>query len=558
MKRSIIQGWGGELFIADGVRFHPVDSTLVSTATESSANGALKLSDTRPSSTPYDAAFFGGINTWYPGAYANHKALSIHKGKVYQALNVASESNGQVYLGYWDGSGMFTHGGSAYSTSPGRCGRGFCFISPSGSITAKSSDLGIIEHNGNIFFIGAFRGTIVNNPWVSKFGWATTDETAHVAKDRSYRTWSVTSNNKKLISPSTTFLPDVTRYSHLDCCDLLSVDADIYYVNWVDTLKFPGGSGTPILVHSDIAHPTSKCLCIWPSGGFVNGVSNGERRIFALHGSGVLHRITDNGLETQVDFTNVRSFVARDTDNFSARINSNVDEPQRSCLLIKNNNKLHSFVITAASGYTHFECTGSPSGTASWIDKTDSLPEAIKSNDGCIYGYTDEDNNRLVVAHTTWGNAGIYGILGVNKSAGATSIYEYDTEWKKISEGMLGWPSRGIFQYNNAGPAVHVPSGSNPTVYPAKDYALVEYTVLDHYSRNVDVDVEYSKDAGLSWAEARRFRDYTSRQLLGSGVKNLPTSPAGITYPFYWDFVNDVGYNTKKHCFIRVRPRLVK
>ncbi len=86
------------------------------------------------------------------------------------------------------------------------------------------------------------------------------------------------------------------------------------------------------------------------------------------------------------------------------------------------------------------------------------------------------------------------------------------------------------------------------------DYAILSYDLFDQLARPVNVNVEYTIDEGLTWQTARRFKSYVDGQPLGSGTANLPTSPDGASYTFFWDFVNDVGFNTEKDAQLRVRP----
>ena len=68
--------------------------------------------------------------------------------------------------------------------------------------------------------------------------------------------------------------------------------------------------------------------------------------------------------------------------------------------------------------------------------------------------------------------------------------------------------------------------------------------------------MEYSIDQGSSWSTARRFKSYTTGQLMGSGVANLPSNKNGISYEFWWDYVNDIGFNNEQEVLLRITPKI--
>lgn len=564
MIPSFAQGPGGQIYYFDGGAVELVNLTLVSDPTESLSIGAANTNKSSPN-LGYNEFFFGGINSYWPASYANHKPAAFYLGKLYMGLNNVKDSLGHLYIGRWDGSGIFKHGGSAYGTSPGRCGRGFEFLCPSGNHDVKSSDLGFLVHNSNLFIVGQHWGNQESpgaNLWLTRYKWHWYHNAfgaTPTRKQRRYRVASIDKNGKKIMGPPTTFTGDASQSEHTHCCDLISYGNDIYFASWVDLLRIHGGSGQIQLIEKTINIPSAKSFAIWPSGGYIEDEPQSERRLLMLSESGVLKRVHASGTHTIADFALLRNNI-RTGDNFSARISSATLEPGRSCLLIKHNNVLHSFTPTATSGYMHFYCSGSPSGNGNWTDISDDMPVGLKANDGNIFGYVDEKRNKLYLAHFSMSKCGAYGHQGIQTSAGGINIYEMDTNnnFTSIYGGMVGSVPRGLIPYQNLGPYALIPSGTNPTVFKCSDYAIIQYKLYDHYRRNVDVDIEYSADAGLSWHTAKRFATYNNATLLGDGITNLTTSPEGKTYNFYWDYVDNGLFNIVKEALIRIRPRLTR
>jgi hypothetical protein len=289
-------------------------------------------------------------------------------------------------------------------------------------------------------------------------------------------------------------------------------------------------------------------------------VPQGPNELLYLAGSGVIKKVIDpSGTRTLFDTKYINNDVR--TGSAHTRITSATAEPGRSPFLASYNNKLRAFVISATSGYRYYTCDGIIASGSSWTDETQSLPDDLRRWDGNVFGYVDKVSNRMYVLQTTMSEVGLHGDQGAQKGAGGAYLYEFNSndEIREIGRFHLSEGGRGLIPYLNTGPYTMIPSGSNPTVYQSNDYAIVEYYLFDHYRRDVNVSIEYSIDNGASWHEARRFRSYVAGVgPLGSGISSLPTSPIGIKYDFYWDYVNDLGFGIVKDCLLRITPRLVR
>ena len=103
-----------------------------------------------------------------------------------------------------------------------------------------------------------------------------------------------------------------------------------------------------------------------------------------------------------------------------------------------------------------------------------------------------------------------------------------------------------------------MPSGSNPQVIASTDYALLSYELYSAYPTNVNVNIEYTINKGVSWNEASQFKSYSTGVLLGEGKENLSASFHGNTHTFYWNYVKDIGFNNLKEAKLRIISRVVR
>lgn len=391
-----------------------------------------------------------------------------------------------------------------------------------------------------------------------------------------------------------------TSYEDLNACDAISWGDDIFYANNVDIVQFPGGSGSPRLVELT-NQPSSKCFGIYPTSGFVNGSPLGDPRLLVLTGSGVLKRINFPG-DTNYN-TNGRPFGSNLFQNVQqpasgkpygttalvnlgslvsdflgpkvrtrgprGRIGSTTAQPDRNCLLKVHDNKLHAFFISAASGYYHFTCDGDPSVLDNWTDRTASVPTNLKIRDGNIYGFVDENFGTLNILHVAYSNVGVFGTNGANTGAGGWTLYSlnHDLVWRSLYSGASNGPPCGLIPYNPEGVYVQIPSGiyegpapGNPIAIASTDYVEIQYKLFCARKPNriADVSVQYTTDDGVSWHNAKRFKDYVTGELAGSGISNLEATPEGKTYTFTWAHVSDVGMNSNKNIRLRILPRFVR
>jgi hypothetical protein len=567
MIPAVSQSFGTQMFYIRGGSLTPFNLTFLSDLSFGRAVGQSEADRGGGATSDAHTYFFGGINTYWGGAYANHKPVAFYNAKLYQASNRAKDSDGWLYLTRFDGSGIFFHQGSDYQTDKWKGGRGSELITPSGVTSLlSSSDMGMLVYNGNLFIAGAITNASISpgsNKWVTDFGWDLRADTftinATKRKNRLYQMFVVDSNDKKIGSVRSQFLPHASQVEYTNTCDMIGHRDSVYYANWIDVLKFPGGSGAPIIIQQDLSNPSSKSFALWPASGYLNSVPSGQDSVFMLTGSGVLKRIlSPSGTETVVDFANIRTDSFRTSDNLTARINSSTIEPGRSCLLLPYNNKLNAFVISATSGYMHFICNGDPRTSSNWTDRSDFLPEELRRFDGNLFGFVDDFRNRLYTLHCSMSEVGLWGHVGVSKTAGGIKVSELnlDNSWTNIYRGVAGLPVRGFIPYMNEGPSILTPSGNNPEILKCSDYAILTYKLFDAFNRNTNVDIQYSLNRGLTWNDARRFRSYDTGQLLGSGLIGLPASPFGEEYLFYWDYVNDIGFNNVQEVIIRISPRL--
>ena len=572
MIPAVMQGWGNQMYLIRGGQVEIGGKSLYIESGslddevpfgQVDRNFAI-LSD-------FNHSMFGGHNTWYSAAYANHKPMAfLGKFRLLSAPNSAQDSSRKLYIVGFDGSGIFfTVPGLA--ERPYRNGPGFEFFSPSGTFSVACHDLALINHNDHVFMIGAHTNPDTGGTakWKNgDFGWTYEDSGDGLLTgnaDDNRRTYRVASINrttdKKILGPASLPIGATTATTnnqfHLQSCDLIALDDDLYYANWVDVLRFPGASGAPILIQNTNAAPRARSFEIFPSSGYQNGSPVGDRRLYVLQSDAQLRHVTTSGADLFVDLSTIKiDMTARATDNF-ARSSSTTDEPGRTPLLINFNNELHAFVTSATSGYTHFTCNGNPSGTGNWTDRTNDMFADLKRVDGCVYGFADEVTNKMYVMHVSYSKFGHFGCCGGGQGCGGGMwLYQYDVnrKWEEIWRGIIGLPPRGLIPYQPIGPFATAVSGTNTQVVACSDYAILSYDLFDQLARPVNVNIEYTVDEGLTWQTARRFKSYVDGQPLGSGVTDLSTSPDGVSYTFFWDFVNDVGFSTERDAQLRIRP----
>ena len=568
MQPAVMMAQGGQINYILGYLLKKINNTWMASAdTEVNEHIISSAANANNSSTVYDRKFMGGTSTYWPAAYANHKPCAFFKNKLYYSANNV-RSVGELYLGRFDGSGVLTYDAGVFAKYPWKSGKGTEFLSPSGATTnyMKSSDAAFLVHNGNLIIVAATWGNPSYSWDDAEWGWYLADASVgSEQKDRVYRAFVVDNDDKKIMSKGYQFLPDAGFRNDNHMCDAIGFGDDVYFATYIDIGRIQGGSGNITLAESTPGLKSAKSFAIYPNGGYTTaGASRHGSSLLCLSSSGVIKKIAPSGIAGVTTLTDL-SWMNSDIRNSAstalygtwARNNNATAQPIRAPLLMNFNHRLHAFIPTAASGFRHFYCSGQPSGTTNWHESTSLMPGDFKYWDGNMFGFVDDVRNKMVVAHCSMSEIGLYGYQGGQKGAGGISVYSYDTNnnWNALYRGVAGWQARGLVPYNNIGPDVLVPSGSNPTVYRCSDYAIIEYTLFDHYNRSCDASIEYSIDDGLSWFAARRFKSYAG-VLLGSGLYDLPASHNGTTYDFYWDYVNDVGFNADSRCMIRITPKL--
>ncbi len=574
MLPAVMQGWGNQMYLVRGGQIEiggkslyinrnfPVQDSFVPMG-QVDRDGAT-LAD-------FNHAMFGGHNSWFAAAYANHKPMAfLGNFRLISTPNFATDSKRLLFVVGFDGSGIFFNKGGKFATNKYRAGPGFEILSPSGNFQLASHDLALINHNDHVFMIGAHTNEDAGGgQWIdATFGWtyeAANDGLLTGNANDNRRTYRVASINRKTDVrimglaqiPAGATTSTATNQFHLQSCDLIALDDDLYYANWVDILRFPGASGAPIEIQNTNSAPRARSFEIFPSGGYTNGSSVGPRRLFVLQSDAELRHVTASGADLFVDLSIIKAdMTARATDNF-ARSTSTTAEPGRTPLLINFNNELHAFVTTETSGYTHFTCNGNPSGTGNWTDRTNDMFADLKRVDGCVYGFADEVTNKMYMMHVSYAPYGHFGCCGGGQACGGGMwLYQYDVnrKWKELWRGNIGLPPRGLIPYQQLGPFATAVSGTNTQIVTCSDYAILSYDLFDQLARPVNVNIEYTINQGLTWQTARRFKSYVDGQPLGSGVTGLSTSPDGVSYTFFWDFVNDVGFSTERDAQLRIRP----
>lgn len=589
-------GWGSRLHLINGGRQTPSNLTFTPITTDNDPLSVWNPDSSPGGASDYEEALYGGKSSVWPASFCNHNPGAFYYGKFYWTQNRIS-LNGGIYFLRWDGSGIYKNpgfiNGNGYDAN-WRNGRGTELISPSGTVTEIAcNSLSAIVHNGVLFFVGENHISSINaltSDWNNKLGWDVFEDgdgnTGDDSQDklrtrRAYRSFAIIKDSingpeKKIMGPRVKFNAGTSGLApsreDTHSCHAISWKDDILYANHIDIINFPGGSGSPVVVESNLNFPSSKHFAIFPTSGFnSSGDKVGNDKLLLLTGSGVLKSINfpsgisqPSGTTTMIDLGNLVLDADLNksvrTKSIMARREDTTSEPQRSCVLKPFSNKLHAFFVSATSGYHHLVCNGDPTNSDNWENRTLRMPEDFRRFDGDMYCYHDTFRNTLNCLHVAKGDVGMWGSVGLGRGAGGHSLYELNTDfdWNEIYIGGSAEPSIGIIPYNNFGVYATAPSGGNPQIIPSTDYALIEYKLHSPFNRVVNVTFEYSIDEGLTWSSARRFRSYIDGTPQGSGLQNLNSSFHGNNYTFFWDYVNDVGFNNIQDILIRIRPKVVR
>ncbi len=612
-------GWGGALhFVAspngqrsEGATMSNGPVAVNDVINEWNVGGAGSFSD-------YYNGCFGGPMAMLPGGLSNHKPGAFYFGDFYYFQHNVEQLGGSVFLLRYDGSGIFQNGrnGAIYANKS-HSGRGVKLLSPSGNSPIHTKALCAIVHNDILFYVGAIPvhdqpGNAVNS-WSALEDWNQIDKNlpttgadggTSLPRRRAYGAFTIhkkTRNGKDFRDAAGNLAIKYNRftpaglapdYECLHACDAISLGDDIIYANNCDIMRFPGGSGIATFVERNNIEISSKCFEIYPSGGFLDSSPIGESQLMILSGSGTIKKINlpgdgDHNPSESLNFGNgtdsasgvpfgTRSLIDLGqfvsdfngpkvrTGGFRGRLASTFQEPSRSCLLRKFDNKLHAFFISSTSGYYHFVCDGDPRGKNNWQDRTAFVPDEIKLFDGDLFGYTDDHFGTLNVSHVAKANVGVFGMIGGDRGAGGWSVYSLDTSlaWKKVARGAGSAPPCGLIPYDPTSVSVQVASGgvvaTNPQIIPSTDYALLTYQLIVGRAPNrlTDIDIDFSIDDGITWNTATQFKDYVTGLPLGEGKISLTASPPGTEHEFYWAHVTDVGFNVQNRARLRIRPKL--
>ena len=237
-------------------------------------------------------------------------------------------------------------------------------------------------------------------------------------------------------------------------------------------------------------------------------------------------------------------------------------------------NRLHA-IFGMGSGTYHL--SASQDDLSYWPNHTSGLPTRIREHQGNVYTYEDSNDGNLYVLFTSMQTQGALGLNTFrNTSAGLGYLYSYDgTTWTQHGDwfplctfgsagGFIGFDYEGphvIMASGHDYPINEIPeaSGSHttPILYKCKDYAVLDYQLVDQLSRNIDVTIEFSINDGCDWSTCYRFKSYETFQYLGDGTTALSSSPSGEWHTFYWDFVKSIGYNVDyPYCKLRIVPQI--
>jgi hypothetical protein len=347
--------------------------------------------------------------------------------------------------------------------------------------------------------------------------------------------------------PKTHIWKDAPYYNY-NMTDIVDYHDWLYACNACHLVRFKG-SGLPFeIVYNTDGSPYTTCpRWLEKHGG----------DLYMLEASGVVSRITPSG--DDVDISALADLSYKDPGNIrKGGVHSREWAIERATKdeIVSYDGKLHVF-LGMGSGLHHFAGSGD---MGTWSDYTNDLPDIMKTQQGNVYTVEDLHDGKLYVM---WSNMSKQGALGLSafgeQPANVGHLYSYDgSSWTKHA--WYPWPALyaggGFVGFDYEGPHVALPSGLNyplggsgesfqttPVVYKCQDYAIIDYQLIDEQSRNIDVAIEYSVDDGCTWSTCRRFKDYQTLQSLGEGVTALSSSPSGEWHEFYWDFVNNVGYN---------------
>ncbi len=626
MKPCISVGWGTNLHLLSS----PFGPRTVSQTTSDTGGDEIinefEAGGSLGSFSDYYNSLYGGPMSTLPGSYFNHKPGVFYYGQFYYSVNKCEQTTGgtsSLYLLRFDGSGIFAQASNGIKFADrSHSGPGVDFIGPSGHNDMGSHGMCCIPHNGNLFYVGAFSFHSANedtSSWL-KEGWTMTprlfldgggnDGGFGQPRRRAYSSFAVVkkdiSSKEDRIFGKQALLysrgipsglaPD---YESLHGADAISWKDSIIYANRVDLIEFPGGSGIPRAIEIGTL-PSSKCFEPHPSGGFDQdtGAAIGPTQLLVLEGSGTIKRIKQAG-ESDYDpngkpfganlFNTVQApasgkpfgtktivDLGKLVTDFSgpkvrtlggrARQESVTAEPDRSCYLKTFDKRLHAFFISAASGYYHFTCEGEPEDINNWTDRTVQIPNPVKLNDGCMFGYRDDDFGTLNLMHVAKSNIGWAGLEGGDRGNGGWAVYSIgsDLSWQRRYFGAGNTDTNGLIPYDTQGIFAEIPSGvisgpapGNPELIASTDYALMEYSLYTARAPgvNIDIDIEYTSDDGITWRNATRFKDYITGSGLGDGKTNLEASPFGSDHQFFWAHVADLGFNFDKTARLRVIPR---
>lgn len=366
-------------------------------------------------------------------------------------------------------------------------------------------------------------------------------------------------------SANTDYVMFDSPYYNYSMTDALEFQDWIYACNSCHLVRF--GSGFP---NFELLYDTSQS----PYTVSPKWLEKHDGNLYMLEGSGVVSQIIPSG--TGVVKNNLADLSYVDPGNIRyGGIHAREWGIERATkdLIVSYQDKLHAFVGMGSGAY-HFVSSGNMSA---WEDKTSDLPALFRTTQCNIHGYRDPHDGKLyILASPMVSDNGIYGIVTFgDKVTGVSHLYSYNgSTWDKHGWFPIQsmWHAGGFVGFDAYGPHVAMPSGIDypygrepgsgltsitPAVFKCKDYALVDYQLIDELSRNIDVSIEYSLDDGCTWNTCSRFKNYSTLEYVGEGLTALSASPSGNWHTFYWDFVKAVGYNVDyPYTKIRIIPNI--
>jgi len=553
-----------------------------------------------------------------PGAFLNERGMALLGKRLYTTHShsqyISSPPfNDEILAGNykmieWDGADEAISDDAWPSGTGGRIVWGYSYRDqawltyPFGFIVA-GMDIGLIEHNGNIFGIGCVkRHSFSYEGFIDSVQEDPVLTNGEAMKIVGRETWNPGVSNSQipfyytfLYNPRanngsglTTFniyqsgtypttngrhgefnMPTWTDYwttgqgiltdapwYNANILDIEEHQGKIYATSAFHLIQCGSGHGDMKILDStiDTAYdPTPKWLCKY------NG------KLYMHNAKGVVSEIIPNATKTDVTISGVTdlSYIAPLTMRYGglhAR-EWGIDRSTKNAFF-EHNGELH-VMFGASSGTYHFASSGS---LETWENRTDDLPTLMKQRPGNVYTISDPQDNTLRVVYQTMSDQGAIGFTTFgDKSAGIGHQYRYDTHartWTKF--GWFPYPSyhagSELVGFDYEGPYVGLPSGVNypvsgipttddtditPAVYKCRDYAVVDFQLFDHLSRDLDVRIQFSLDDGSNWQDCYRFKNYETLQYMGDPITNLSASPSGEWHTFYWDFVKSIGYNVE-------------